>query len=265
MSSVLPAGLKDGAQPTGGGVAALAAHPNFFISQTRRGCLQEMLGCEARNEFNISTMEQKQAPFMYALEDSSFLCRLCCANLRESRMDIKLGSMAAAGPQIMSYERPFQCLQVGPCKCCCYQQMSFFDETNTKIGHIKEDLFFCFVPSFTISEGAEAESPAYTVQMPVCCMGLCVDVCAEGLCNCRIPFYIYPVKQAARGNELQAPDGKPAQITKVWSGTTTELFTDADNFELVFPTGATPNQKALLLGSVFFLNMNFFEKQKNQN
>jgi len=246
----------------GGGPGVLAGYTDLFISQTRRGCVQEMFGCEARNEFNISTLDNKQLFFMYALEDSSFMCRLCCANLRESRMDIRMGSMTAQGPQVMSYTRPFQCLQVGPCKCCCYQQMSFMDGTSQPIGEIKEDFYLCCVPSFTITDPQGAEQ--YSLQMPTCCAGLCVDIFAEGLCNCRIPFYIYPPKNTQRGNELKQGD-KMAQITKVWGGATAELFTDADKFELIFPDGASNNQKALLLGSVFFLNMNFFEKQKENN
>ena len=38
----------------------------------------------------------------------------------------------------------------------------------------------------------------------------------------------------------------------------------ADKFEMEFPQGASPEQKGRLLGSVFFLNMNFFEAQKEQ-
>ena len=44
-------------------------------------------------------------------------------------------------------------------------------------------------------------------------------------------------------------------------------FSDADKFECdhEFPHGADANQKARLLGTVFFLNMNFFEMQKENN
>jgi len=251
---------------SGGGVGVLAGQKNLFIKQTRRGCLQEAMGCEAKNEFLISTVEQRDSFFMYALEDSSFLCRLCCANLRESKMDVKMGNSSASGAQVMSYERPFQCAQVGPCKCCCFQQMGFFNEKREPIGQIKEDFYYCAVPSFTISDNSE--KALFKVQMPTCCGGMCVNVCAEGLCNCRIPFYIYPSGTTEPGTELMSEnigekgEKKAAQITKVWGGLGSEMFTDADKFELLYPAGATPDQKAMLLGSVFFLNMNFFEKQK---
>ena len=60
-------------------------------------------------------------------------------------------------------------------------------------------------------------------------------------------------------------DGKKyAQITKVWGGMKSEMFTDADKFEVEFPAGSDPDSKARLLGTVFFLNMNFFEAQKDK-
>ena len=43
----------------------------------------------------------------------------------------------------MSYDRPFKCMP-SPCKCCCYQEMTFYDESGTNaIGMIKEDCFKC--------------------------------------------------------------------------------------------------------------------------
>ena len=39
---------------------------NLFIKQTRRGCLQECMGCEAKTEFNIATMEDTKLNKLYA-------------------------------------------------------------------------------------------------------------------------------------------------------------------------------------------------------
>ena len=120
---------------------------------------------------------------------------------------------------------------VGNCKCCCYQEMTFTNDAGAPIGAIKEDCWYC-LPSFTIY--AEDQTPQYTVKMPSCCGGLCIDLCAEGCCNCKIPFYIYGADNTERGNELCSntrsdhPQGskggqKLAQITKVWAGIGSEL------------------------------------------
>jgi len=84
----------------------------------------------------------------------------------------------------------------------------------------------------------------YKVQMPSCVGGMCVrqgklpiggdhaetlpiphrrciDCCAEGLCNCKVPFYIYPAgSSGGKGEEI-------GKIVKMWRGLGTEVFTDA--------------------------------------
>jgi Scramblase len=39
----------------------------------------------------------------------------------------------------------------------------------------------------------------------------------------------------------------------------TEVFTEANAFEITFPKNATADQKGMLTGSALFLNTNFFE------
>jgi len=52
------------------------------------------------------------------------------------------------------------------------------------------------------------------------------------------------------------------KISKKWSGLGKELFTDADNFNIVFPPDIDVNQKSILLGALFLIDMLFFEKSK---
>lgn len=52
------------------GAKALEPHSGLFFKQTRKGCFQECLGCEAQTEFNIATMENKEvqtSPFLLGL------------------------------------------------------------------------------------------------------------------------------------------------------------------------------------------------------
>ena len=51
------------------------------------------------------------------------------------------------------------------------------------------------------------------------------------------------------------------KITKKWSGGMKEVFTDADNFAVQFPSGATEAQKAALLGAVFLIDFVHFENR----
>jgi hypothetical protein len=56
---------------------------------------------------------------------------------------------------------------------------------------------------------------------------MCVDIFAEGLCNCRVPIYVYPGDATSLDK-----DSKIGGMVKIWSGLGTELFTDADKFEV---------------------------------
>ena len=62
--------------------------------------------------------------------------------------------------------------------------------------------------------------------MPTCMGGMLPNLCAEGLCNCRVPFYVFPPTGGT------TKDDKIGFITKIWAGLGTELFTDAAKFEV---------------------------------
>ena len=51
------------------------------------------------------------------------------------------------------------------------------------------------------------------------------------------------------------------KITKKWSGLLKEAYTDADNFGVQFPPGASLSLKGLLLGAVFLIDFVHFENK----
>ena len=54
------------------------------------------------------------------------------------------------------------------------------------------------------------------------------------------------------------------KIVKLWRGLGTEVFTDADSFQVEFPEGADEDTKKRILGTVMFVNIQFFEKSGGQ-
>ena len=50
------------------------------------------------------------------------------------------------------------------------------------------------------------------------------------------------------------------RIAKKWSGLGTEFFTDADNFHVTFPSGASPELRGILFGALFMIDMMHFEQ-----
>jgi hypothetical protein len=228
----------------------LGNQPNLFVKQTRKGCIQEMMGCEANTEFKIATMEQRDNDLYYALENTSCCIRFICKSNRPFEMDLWSGK-DKTGSQIGKFVRPFRC-PIGNCKLCCKQEIIAQTASGSKLGSVRETCWIC-LPTFDIMDAQGNKN--FVMHLPTCCGGMCINCCAEGCCNCKIPFYIYT---AGKGDEKK----QVGKITKIWGGLTTELFSDADKFELDYPPGANAATKTTLLGATFFLNALFFESQK---
>merc|ERR1711924_452516 len=260
-----PASAQVAPAPSGGsGYASILDTGNeFIIAQTRKGCIQEMCGCEANSEFTFHDHSGAQVGIIE--EQTSCCIRFCCKNSRPWTTKMAAGT-DINGPAILTFERPFRCA-ANNCKCCCYQEVAVLDGNGgVDMGKATEKCWYC-VPNFaTVKPDGNDE---YQFHMPTCCGGMCVNVCAQGCCNCRIPFLIYP-PGGDDANPLKAGEGckpvpgmeteKPdAQICKVGGGLATEVFTDADTFEFKAPAGADASAKARLIGATLLLNQIYFE------
>jgi len=220
------------------------------IRQTRRGWCQEIMGCEAKTEFKVFIDGTQVA---HALEDAGCCCRCWCNPCHPFTMEVKELNTDA---ELLTVHRPCACC-AGSCKCCCFQRASV-TSGGQAMGSVKEQCYCC-VPRFTLYDGKG--NPIYKMHQPTCCCGCCVNPCTEGnpCCGvgcCKEPFHIYPADQ--KSTDGDAPySGK---IVKKAKSGATEVFTDADAFEVDFPSDATTDQKALLIGTSIFLNAIFFEE-----
>lgn len=120
------------------GSTALKSHmtgcPKMEMRQTRRGCMQEILGCEAQTEFKYFIGETQ---VFHSLEDADCCCRLCCAPNHPFQMVVKELNTDA---ELLTVDRPFRC-STGGCKCCCYQEATFSSAGNV-LGTMKETCWF---------------------------------------------------------------------------------------------------------------------------
>lgn len=238
-------------------VKVLTSYPSMFVKQTRKGCMQELMGCEATNEFKMFPTKEdakaKSEESFYSLEESDCCMRFLCANGRAFTQTIWNGTKENRGDVVMKMSKECS-LAAQPCCCCCMPLITFTDGAGAKIGTSDVPTFFCFLPQIKVRDSSGTEE--YMVQMPSCCGGMCVDCMAEGCCNCKVPFYIFPPgKPGTRGNEV-------GKIVKLWRGMGTEAFSDAASFNVEFPEGSGEMSKARLLGTTIFINMLFFEKQQ---
>ena len=118
---------------------------------------------------------------------------------------------------------------VKPFRCFCHE-MTVFNSDCVLLGKIKRE-FSILTKKFTVEDRQG--------------VGL-YDICAPIL-------HPWTFKISKNGDET-------GEIVKKWSGLGTEAFTDADNFKVRFPQGADADQKAVLLGALFLIDMVYFEK-----
>lgn len=225
----------------------------MYMRQTRRGWLQECLGCEARTEMKYYAADGN-TQIAHSLDDASCPLRFCCPSCYPYTTQVKELNTEA---ELLTAVREFRCPS-GGCKCCCYQEI-MVSSGGTDLGGAKEKCYFC-VPQFNIYDSSGQD--IYIVHPPTCCGGVCVNCCTEGnpCCGrgcCKVPFWIFDISQ--KGNTGGSDAAMLGKILKVPKSIMTEIFTDANAFELHFPNDASAERKALVAGSALLVNSNFFE------
>lgn len=234
--------------------AQVAEMDSVHMRQTRRGCIQEILGCEAKSEFKYFKAEGDEQ-FATSLEESDFCCRLFCAPIRPFKTVVKETGTEA---ELVTVDRPLAC-NVGPCKCCCFQVLDI-SSGGQPIGKVEEQYYLC-VPRFLIKD--ENDRPLYKMHFPTCIGGMCVNICAEGNpCGkgcCKVSLRLYPADQ--EDTDGDAP--YVGSILKKPKSLMTEMFTDANAFDVKFPDGCSSDHKAIIMGTTLFANALFFETDDN--
>lgn len=129
--------------------------------------------------------------------------------------------LSMEGRPVIKTEKPFRFF---------FHEMTVFNSDGKPLGRIKRE-FSILSKKFTV-EGAQGAA--------------LYDICAPVL-------HPWTFKISKNGAEL-------GEIVKNWSGLAKEAFTDADNFSARFPQGADTDQKAVILGGLFLIDMVYFEK-----
>jgi len=235
------------------GTDALKSHlsdaDKLILRQTRRGCFQECLGCEALTEFKYFTGSEEEV--FYSLEDAGCFCRVCCTPVHPYKTVVTEKTTKA---EIITVDRPLRCC-IGNCKCCCYQEATV-SSGGDKLGSVHETCWYC-VPTLKVVDSGGND--LYMVYPPTCCGGCCMNCCAEGNpCGrgcCRSSFRIY----GPSDTNASSSDPYLGVILKRPKSALTELFTDAVVLDVDYPKNATPSQKGLITGIAIFLNSVFYE------
>lgn len=159
-------------------------------------------------------------------------------------------SVNGASGELLHFSRPFKWFRKGCC-CflshdCCFQTLKVFTgkataEPEKALGYVKEDYSF-LRPYFSVYNHNDDRV---------------FEIIGE-ICYCTTHhFKIFDRRDGKTKEDKEEPIG---EITKVWSGFGKELFTDATNFVVTFPTSATVHERALLFGALFLIDFLYFER-----
>lgn len=131
-----------------------------------------------------------------------------------------------------------------------------FRANNSYFGKVSEP-WTCCDPQFNIQN--EHGALRYVVSADCCQCGLFCRNYPCGKCSEAV-FAIYDSKTQDKSEE-----NKVGSIKKLFSGCVQEMVSDADNFEIVFPIDATPQEKLLLIGVVLMIDYRFYESNESDN
>jgi len=123
--------------------------------------------------------------------------------------------------------------------------------SNLNIGRVYEPCTCCD-PYFFVYD--QNEVLKWVVTADCCQCGLC---CRNGIGRLsNVVFSIFPAGVDTSQVQLRA-----GQITKLFA--MKELYTQADNFEIIFPQNATSYEKLMIIGNCLMLDYIFFENPQD--
>jgi len=267
---------------------------SFLVKQTMRGCLQECMGCEATSEYEISKLDwaylgsgtmlkegwESEPNRMYALEQSSFIQRLCWKDGRSLTINVSEWQAGeegkpAAGRKIAEFKKPCGCPTIWrctipdqegegsnqiQCPCCCLlPKVTGFMPDGREVGTSQYKCDNpCCVPAFEYKEQGEV---VYVIKPPTCCGGMCISFeRGWGKGCCKVPFYFLRPDGVTH---VKDSVGRDAQISKVWAGLKKECCSSADTFAVFLPEDCAknPDRAIGMLGLTFLLDFTVFENQ----
>ncbi len=139
------------------------------------------------------------------------------------------------------------------CTCCCCNRpvievFNCYQGGQHKIGYVK-DKWTCFDYSFYIYD-TKSEDPVYMLNGSCCQCGFHCH-CPCGPCKA-ITFDLL---------DLRKDSVRVGEVRKVWSSCAKEMFSNADDYSVLFPQAIPWEHKALILACVLFVDYRYFEER----
>lgn len=130
--------------------------------------------------------------------------------------------LSPEGQEVLTFHKPFRFY---------FHQIDVVENNGRKLGWIKRE-FSIFAREFTVMDSTGVE--IFRIHGPF--------------------FHPWTFHLNKNGTKL-------GEISKKWSGLGKEFLTDADNFSIEFPASTEMDNKCLLLGALFLIDLLHFERK----
>ena len=199
--------------------------------------------CETNNRYDVFCEMNGVKYFCFRCkEDSSWCMRnMCPSDLRSFKIHMMLPGQKKFG----ILDRPFKCT----CCCCARPIVKGTFSNGQPFGTINQP-FTCCSPFFETVD--ETDGSKYSIEIPYCQCGF---MCRSNVCGkcSEVIGNIY------KENDLTHPVG----TFKKLENCVQEMVSDANSFEIIFPTDATVGDKLNILATVILIDYRFYESNAN--
>ena len=223
--------------------------PEFFEAVT---------GCETANIYHVYGSSPNGFYFLFKCKENSGWCmRRCCASTQRG-FDMDIGYIASGNPNdpiATEFAVAYRSCNLACCCLCRPELVVTLKEGSQLVGRVVHVCSLCN-PTFHVYDSSD--NLRYIVSAYCCQCGL---MCSNNFCG----------KFSECLFEIYGPDGDGA-IGKILkqSASPTEMITDADSYEVNFPSNASQYDKLLLTALGLLIDYQYFEidekdKDKEKN
>ena len=216
---------------------------------------EAITGCETENRYLVFGQSPEGFKLLFKCkENSSCFMRNCCpSKQREFDMEIDHITPSSINPFAPPTLAPFaNAYKPFKCTICCLCRAELFLTSNegNNLGTVKH-VFTLMDPRFDVYD--ENQQLKYIVTADCCQCGL---LCANNFCG----------KLSEAEFDILEP-GNNQIIGKIvkQSATFSEMVTDADSYQIVFPDKSTAKEKLLLLSLGLMIDYQYFETDASSN
>ena len=223
-----------------------------FISQ-EPDVLEATTGCETPNCYHVFGQSPQGTKYLFKCKElSNCLMRNCCpSGLREFFMEIKhISSGNIDNPknskELAILDKPFKL----PMFCFCRPELKVkLIKGNVNAGNVLH-IYTMLDPEFEVYDGNNQLK--YIVTADCCQCGL---LCSKNICG-KLKEVIFNIMGPGEGQII-------GQIIRK-KATGMELITDADSYQVFFPSMSNANDKLLIISLAILIDYIYFEMDERK-